>query len=122
MPVRILIVDDHEAVRRGLRSVLATQSGLQVCGEAVDGVDAVEKAKALRPNIVLMDMSMPRMDGVEATRIIRKEVPESEVIVVSQNDPRVVSRQASELDAAGFVPKDDIAFALLPLIDEVSHH
>ncbi len=86
---RILIVDDHEAVRRGLRLFLATRQDWMVCGEAVDGIDAIEKAKALRPDLVLMDISMPRMDGVEATRIIRKEVPESEVIIVSQNAPAI---------------------------------
>ena len=74
---QILIVDDHVYVRRGVRSLLSSRPEWKVCGEAVDGVEAVEKAKALRPDVVLMDISMPRMNGVEASRIIRREVPES---------------------------------------------
>ena|SRR5579872_3296934 len=98
--VSILIVDDHEAVRRGIRTLLASSTLWSVCGEASDGIEAVEKAKQLRPDVVLMDVSMPRMDGIEATRIIRREVPGAEVIVVTQNDPEVARRQASEIGSA----------------------
>jgi len=80
----ILIVDDHEAVRQRVRSLLSSRPDWLVCGEARDGVEAVEMAKSLRPDVVLMDISMPRMDGVEATRIIRREVPESDVLILSQ--------------------------------------
>src|SRR5258708_39835322 len=97
--LRILIVDDYETVRRGVRSLVSSRRGWVVCGEAGDGLEAVEKAKSLRPDVVLMDVSMPRMDGGEATRIIRREVPESKVIIVSQNDPTWVSRQASGIRA-----------------------
>ncbi|MFZ0322196.1 MAG: response regulator transcription factor, partial [Candidatus Sulfotelmatobacter sp.] len=71
----ILVVDDHEVVRQGIRALLASRPGWSVCGEASDGVEAVEKAKRLCPDVVVMDVSMPRMDGIEATRIIRREVP-----------------------------------------------
>jgi YesN/AraC family two-component response regulator len=77
--LRILIVDDHEAVRRGVRSLMAARAEWSICGEAADGLEAVEKAQRLRPNLVLMDITMPRMDGVQATKIIRQEVPEAEV-------------------------------------------
>ncbi len=113
---RILFVDDHEAVRRGLRLLLATRQDCMVCGGVVDGIDAIEKAKALRPDLVFMDISMPRMDGVEATRIIRKEVPESEVIIVSQNDPAIICRQAT-IDSCGYVAKANLDRDLLPAID-----
>src|ERR1700682_2549048 len=117
--LRILIVDDHETVRRGVRALLSSRRDWVVCGEAGDGFEAVEKAKSLRPDVVLMDISMPRMDGVEATRIIRREVPESKVIIVSQNDPAVVSSQAAEIGAVGYVNKDDLARDLLPAVESV---
>jgi PAS domain S-box-containing protein len=118
--LRILLVDDQEAVRRGLRSLLSSRTDWIVCGEAVDGLEAVEKAKSLRPNIVLMDISMPRMDGLDATRIIRRELPESKVVVISQNDPEIVCRQAREVDAAGYVAKRDLFRDLLPTIDSLN--
>ncbi len=117
--LRILIVDDHETVRRGVRALLSSRRDWVVCGEAGDGFEAVEKAKSLRPDVVLMDISMPRMDGVEATRIIRREVPESKIIIVSQNDPIVASSQAAEIDAGGYVNKADLARDLLPAVESL---
>ena len=117
--LRILIVDDHETVRRGVRALLSSRRDWVVCGEAGDGFEAVEKAKSLRPDVVLMDISMPRMDGVEATRIIRREVPESKIIIVSQNDPIVASSQAAEIDAGGYVNKADLARDLVPAVESL---
>jgi PAS domain S-box-containing protein len=117
--VRILIVDDHEAVRRGIRSLLASRSEWMVCGEAADGLEAVEKARMLGPDVVLIDMSLPQLDGVEAARTIRRERPETNVIIVSQNDPRLLSRQAADVGARGFVSKTDLESNLLRTIDKV---
>ena len=120
--LRILIVDDQEAIREGVRNLLSARDRWLVCGEASDGLEAVEKAKSLRPDVVLMDVSMPRMDGVQATRILRMEVPESDVIIVSQNDPTVVRSQARNIGAAGFVAKSSLALELLPALDRVAIH
>ena len=119
MAGQILIVDDHEVVRRGIRSILSARPEWKICGEAADGLEAVERAKALRPDVVLMDVSMPRMDGLEATRIIRKSLPASKVVIVSQNDPNVVIRQVREVGAAAFVAKSHLAQNLLSTLDKL---
>ena len=116
--VRILIVDDHEPVRRGMRSLLSSRAEWSVCGEAQDGREGVAKAKALRPDIVLMDISMPVMDGVEAARLLRKELPEAKVIIISQNDRAVVRQQAAEVHASGCLAKSDISLGLLAAVDK----
>jgi PAS domain S-box-containing protein len=115
-------VDDHEATRRALGSLLSSRPGWLICGEAVDGVDAVEKAKAYRPDVVLMDISMPRMTGLDATRIIRRDLPESKVIIVSQNDPAIVDIQAREVDASAHIAKDNLNQDLFPTLENVMNH
>jgi signal transduction histidine kinase/DNA-binding response OmpR family regulator len=122
MPIRIVIVDDHEPMRRGIRSLLASCQDWSVCGEAADGLEATQLARELRPDVIVMDISMPRMDGIEAARIIRKEVPESEVIIVSQNDPALVSRQAAEVKARACVSKAALSRDLIPSIREVTRY
>ena len=114
-PLKILIVDDHEAVRSGLRTLLSSAEWI-VSGEARDGMEAVEKTRLIRPDLVLMDISMPRMDGIAAIRIIRQEMPEAEVIVISQNDPKVAAWQARDVNARGYVSKCELAQSLLPMI------
>jgi DNA-binding NarL/FixJ family response regulator len=118
--VRILVVDDHEPARSGIRSLLSARPELDFCGEALDGIDAVEKTKDLRPNVVLMDICMPRMDGLEATRIIQRECPGTKVILLSQNDLSILKRQAEEVGASGYVDKATLSRDLLPAIDETS--
>jgi PAS domain S-box-containing protein len=120
--LRILVVDDHQAVRRGLCSLLSSRTDWMVCGEAVDGLDAVEKARTLRPHVVLMDVSMPRMNGIDAAQIIRRELPESRIVIVSQNDPSIISRQLREVDAAAYVAKSDLPQLLLPTLDRLVGH
>jgi PAS domain S-box-containing protein len=117
--VRILIVDDHAPVRRGIRGLLTSRSDWLICGEAVDGHEAVSLARDLRPDVILMDISMPRLGGLEATRIIRRELPEAEIIIVSQNDPDIVERQSREVYATSFLSKSDLAHELIPEIERV---
>jgi PAS domain S-box-containing protein len=118
--LRIVVVDDHEAIRRGIRAVLSARPEWTVCGEAENGLEAIEKAKSIRPDVVLMDVAMPRMDGLQATKIIRSQVPESRIIIVSQNDRNIVARQAAEVGASGYVPKDELHLALVTTIDRVA--
>ena len=102
---RILIVDDHPTLREGLRAILDTQADLEVAGEAVDGRDAIARVLALRPDVVLMDLEMPGMDGVEATRRIHEQLPETPVIVLTafDTDDRIIG--AVEAGAQGYLLK-----------------
>jgi len=116
----ILVVDDHEEVRKGIRALLSERADWLICGEASDGIEAIERAKRLRPDVVLMDISMPRMQGIEATRVIRREVPESDVIIVSQNDFGLIHKAAAEAGAAGFVDKSRLPQDLLKTIEALA--
>jgi len=115
----ILIADDHEVIRRALRSLLLSRPDWTVCGEAVDGSEAVQLTRMHRPDVVLMDISMPEMNGVEATRIIRDEFPQTAIVIISQNDPDVTRRQSKDVGAAGYVAKADLSRNLLGAIDRI---
>jgi two-component system, NarL family, response regulator NreC len=122
-PLRILVVDDHSAVRRSICQLLELHPGWNVCGEAADGGDAIEKVNELEPDCVLMDITMPGMDGASASKIIRATRPDIEIILVSQNDGPVVDQVAQQIGAAASVAKASLARDLLPTIERVvSHH
>jgi DNA-binding NarL/FixJ family response regulator len=118
--MRILVVDDHEVVRRGICSVLATESSLTLGGEVVDGKDAVEKAKVLRPDIIVMDITMPQMNGLDATREIKRLLPETEIVIVSQHEAPEMVRQAFNAGARAYVVKSTVAKELLAAIAQVN--
>jgi signal transduction histidine kinase len=119
--LRILLVDDHDAVRNGVRALLSSNGNWTICGEAKDGVEATEKAILLRPDVILMDISMPRMDGLQATRIIRRDLPACDVIIVTQNDASIATRQAAEVGASGFLTKSQLPEDLIPALEKLSH-
>jgi len=120
--MRVLIVDDHEIVRRGVRSLLLSQANCDVCGEAVDGQDAVEKAKELKPDVIVMDVSMPNLNGLDATRQVRRILPQTEVLILSQHDSSEMVRQAFQAGARGYVVKSSISRQLVAALDKVSRH
>ena len=118
-PITILIVDDNEGVRAGIRLLLGQIPSWAVCGEAVNGLDAIEKSRELNPNVVLMDISMPEMDGLSATRVIRKQFPYIRVLIVSQNDPATSLLQARDVGAQGFVGKLNLSNDLIPTLEQM---
>jgi len=103
--IKVLIADDHTLVRQGIRSLLALAADIEIVGEAADGRQAVEKVRQLVPDVVLMDLAMPKMGGLEATRRIRKEFPATKVIAVTQYDDSEYVIPVIEAGARGFVTK-----------------
>jgi DNA-binding NarL/FixJ family response regulator len=121
-PLRILIADDHEIVRRGLRALLETKPYLVVVAEAITGRQAVEEAKRLIPDLVIMDISMPEMNGLEATRQIRRAVPTAEVLVLSVHDSEQLVREVLEAGARGYVLKSDAGRDLIAAVETLCEH
>ena len=103
--IKVLIADDHTLVRQGIRSLLALTSDIEIVGEAADGRQAIEKVRQLAPDVVLMDLAMPKMGGLEATRRIRKEFPATKVLAVTQYDDSEYVIPVIEAGARGFVTK-----------------
>jgi two-component system, NarL family, response regulator LiaR len=105
-PIRVLVVDDHGVVRQGLRALLELQDGIEVVGDAADGDEGVEAANELRPDVVLMDLVMPRLDGVSAMRLLRERLPETRVIVLTSflDDDKLLP--ALRAGAAGYLLKN----------------
>jgi DNA-binding NarL/FixJ family response regulator len=110
-------VDDHEIFRRGLRSLLESHPQWDVCGEATDGLDAVEKTKELQPDVVVLDITMPRLNGLDATGLIRKEVPQAKVVILSQHQPALMRQMALTVGASAYVTKSEVSRELLAAIE-----
>lgn len=121
-PVRILIADDSELMRTGMCSLLRSQYGWIVCGEAADGPDAVEKAVALKADVVLVDISMPHLNGLEVARRLHEQVPDSEILIVTEQDTGVLAHLPSPPGVRGYVMKSRIARDLIPAIEAASKH
>ncbi len=118
-PIRILIADDHEIVRRGLRTLLEGETGCTVVGEASNGAQAVELAMELKPDLALLDVDMPELNGLEATRRIRDALPQTEVLVLSVHDSEYVARQIMACGARGYIVKSDAGSELIAAVESV---
>jgi len=122
MSLRILIVDDHAVVRRGIRSLLESHNGWEVCGEATTGRDAVEQSRRLKPDIVVMDLSLPELNGLDATWQILKDRPATEVLVLTMHHSEELARDALQAGARGYVLKSDADENLITAVDNLRQH
>ncbi len=117
--MQVLIADDHEIVRRGVRSILESRKDLQICGEAANGRDAVLKATQLHPDLVILDHSMPLMSGLAATSEIHQLMPDVPILVLSMHQEKTLLDAVQVAGAQGFVPKAECADKLLEAVDAV---
>jgi DNA-binding NarL/FixJ family response regulator len=117
MPLRIVVADDHEVVRRGLCALLRNQPEWEVCGEAGDGREAVEKVLTLKPDVVILDIGMPNLNGLEATRQILKTNPRIKVLVLTLHDSDQVVQEVLNAGARGFLLKTDAARDLVAAVE-----
>ena len=122
MKPRLLIADDHELVRQGLRRLLSEHGGWDIVGEATDGREAVELARLHRPHVAILDFSMPGLNGLEATRQIRGELPLTEVLVLTMHDTETIVREVLAAGAKGFILKSDAGRVLVQAVEALLLH
>ena len=116
---RVLVVDDHAFIRRGVQSILHAFPEWELCGEADNGADAVRLTEALKPEVIIMDISMPGLNGIEATRTIHKNHPETKVILLTLHDNNELVRTAFRAGARGYLLKIDAENELVQALREV---
>ncbi|MGD0542859.1 MAG: response regulator transcription factor [Candidatus Acidiferrales bacterium] len=121
MPLKILLVDDERMVRSALQRLLSARPEWKVVGEAIDGLDAVSKARDLKPDVVIMDVTMPEMNGLQATPAIKKENPAIEILIFTQHDSNQIVREAQKAGASGYLLKSQ-AHWLAAAVDAISQH
>jgi len=119
-PIRVLLADDHRILREGIRALIDDQEHMQVVGEAEDGLETVKKVAKLQPDVVVMDIAMPLLNGLEATRQIRRDFPQVKVLILTMHDNEEYIRQVLAAGALGYVLKDAAARDLLGAIRTVN--
>ncbi len=119
MPVRILIVDDHDVVREGVRAILKKRNDWEICGEAANGQEAVSQVEALRPDVIILDITMPRMSGLDVARKVVQNVPQSRVLMFTMHDSATVEQAVRGSGAHGLVLKLHAARDLVKAVDAV---
>jgi DNA-binding NarL/FixJ family response regulator len=117
--LRVLVADDHEIVRKGLRSILEEQPGWEVTGEASDGREAVDKVRSLRPDISVVDVGMPGLNGLEATRQMLRNDPETKVLILTMHESDPLIREVLDAGARGYLLKSDASRDLVSAIDAI---
>jgi DNA-binding NarL/FixJ family response regulator len=117
--LRVLVADDHEIVRKGLRSILEEQPGWEIAGEASDGREAVDKAKALKPDVSVLDVSMPGLNGLEATRQMLRNEPETKVLILTMHESDPLIREVLDAGARGYLLKSDASRDLVTAVDAI---
>ena len=122
MSLRILVADDHEVVRQGICSILKSHLGWEVCGEAVDGRQAVQMVKDLKPQIVILDIAMPMLNGLDATRQILNENADQKVLILTMSDSEQLIREVLGAGARGFVLKSDATTDLVAAVQALERH
>ena len=121
-PVRILIADDHEIVREGLRAMIQRQPGWEVCGDVSTGREVVAEAPALNPDIIVMDIGMPELNGLDATRQIKRVLPNTEVLIFTANETEEIVRTVFKAGAKAYLLKSDANQHLIPAIEALCKH
>jgi DNA-binding NarL/FixJ family response regulator len=121
-PLRILIADDHEVVRRGLKGLLESHAEWQIAGEAGNGLEVVQKATELKPDVVVLDITMPELNGLEAARRIHKVLPQIEVLFLTVHDSEQMVREALDAGGRGYLLKSDAGRDLLAAVESVRQH
>ena len=114
--MRILIADDHETVRKGVCAILTAHENIQICGEAANGEEAVQKALELKPDLIVLDLSMPVLDGFSAAKEIRKVLPSVPILILSMQNGQRVAREAQLAGAQGFISKSEAGQVLLEAV------
>jgi DNA-binding NarL/FixJ family response regulator len=121
-PFRVLVADDHDLMRRGIRTLLETHAGWEVCGEARTGREAVEKAEELKPDVIVLDISMPELNGVEAARRIRKASANTEVLILSMHYSDQLIREIVDAGIRGYIVKSDSDRDLIIAVETLAKH
>ena len=119
--MRCLLVDDHESVRMGVTAILSSRPNIEVCGEAANGEEAVEKARELKPDLIIMDVNMPVLDGIHSAKEIRTFLPDVPILFFSMHDGVYLVHEAKMAGGQGFVQKSEARATLLDAVDALAN-
>jgi len=119
--LRILVADDQEAIRKRVRSILVSKCEFEVCAEAANGREAVEKAQELKPDLIIMDVTMPILNGLDAARMIKRILPDTPIVILSVHKSRQLMKEAQEIGVQGYVTKEEASQDLIKAADAVLH-